>query len=121
MDNFFVRPNEITEIIKKRYEEKENNGKEMNLDEISEEEINNFVINSETERFNDLFNQVFNEKILPTEENYNLDLEDGNINEICLEIIAKIKSNLEKIDKVKLLNFIFKLIKELLIKQKEEE
>ena len=57
MNNFFVKPNEIVELIKKRYEDKENNGEEINLDEISSEEIDNFVINSETERFNDLFNQ----------------------------------------------------------------
>ena len=117
MDNFFVKPDEIVELIKKRYKEKNNEEEKINLDKISEEEINNFVINTETERFNDLFNRVFDENILPIEENCNLDSEDGSMNEICLEIIAKIKNSLEKIDKVKLLNFIFKLIKELLIKE----
>ena len=56
MDNFFIKPNEIVKIIKKRYENKKNNGEEINLEEISSEEINNFVINSKTDRFNDLFN-----------------------------------------------------------------
>ena len=116
MNNFFVKPNEIVELIKKRYEDKENNGEEINLDEISSEEIDNFVINSETERFNDLFNRVFNENILPQSENCNLD----SINKICLEIITKIKNSFEKVDKLKLLNFFFNLIKELIIKEKEE-
>ena len=120
MDNFFVKPNEIVEIIKKRYEDKKNNGEEINLEEISSEEINNFVINSETDRFNDLFNRVFNENLL-SNENWNFDSEDGSVNEICLEIISKIKSSFEKVDKLKLLNFIFKLIKELIFKKEEEE
>ena len=118
MDNFFVKPNEIVGIIKKRYENKKNNGEEINLEEISSEEINNFVINSETDRFNDLFNQVFEENIL-SNENCNFDSEDGAVNEICLEIISKIKSSLEKVDKLKLLNFFFKLIKEIIIKKEE--
>ena len=120
MNNSFVKPDEVVELIKKRYEDKENNGEEINLDEISSEEIDNFVINSETERFNDLFNRVFNENILPNSENCNLDSEDGPINQICLEIITKIKNSFEKVDKLKLLNFFFKLIKELIIKEKEE-
>ena len=57
MDNFFVKPNEIIELVKKKYEDKENNGEEIDIKEISSEEINNFVIKSETERFNDLFNR----------------------------------------------------------------
>ena len=122
MDNFFVKPDEIVEIIKKRYEDKKNNGEEINLDEISSEEINNFVINSETDRFNDLFNRVFEENILSNEsENCNFDSEDGAVNEICLEIISKIKNNFAKIDKLKLLEFIFKLIKKLVIKEEEEK
>ena len=118
MDNFFVKPNEIVELIKKRYEDKNNNGEEINLEEISSEEINNFVIKSETDRFNDLFDQVFEEKILSNE---NFDSEDGPVNEICLEIISKIKSNFEKVDKLKLLEFMFKLIKKVIFKKEEEE
>ena len=121
MDTFFVKPDEIIELIKKRYENKENNGEEINLDEISSEELDNFVIKSETERFNDLFNRVFGEEILPQNEKYNQDSEDGPINLICLEIITKIKNSIEKIDKTKLLNFLFKLIKELLLNKKEED
>ena len=42
MDNFFVKPNEIIELVKKKYEDKENNGEEIDIKEISSEEINNF-------------------------------------------------------------------------------
>ena len=119
MNNFFVKPNEIIELLKKRYEDKENNGEEIDLEEISSDEINNFVINSETERFKDLFNRIFEEDILSI-ENSNFDSEDGTVNEICLEIISKIKSSFEKVDKLKLLNFFFKIIKELIIKQEEK-
>ena len=121
MDNFFVKPDEIVELVKKRYQNKKNNGEEINLEEISSEEINSFVINSETDRFNDLFNRVFEENILSNEnENCNFDSEDGTVNEVCLEIISKIKNNFAKIDKLKLLKFIFKLIKKLVIKEEEE-
>ena len=122
MENFFVRPNEITDILKKRYEFKNNNGKELNIEEISEEEINNFVINCEKDRFYDLFNRVFEEEILPI-ENSNIDskdsedCEDGPINEICLKIISEIKSAFGKLDKEKLLKFCFKIISELINKE----
>ena len=119
MDNFFVKPNEIVEIIKKRYEDKNNDGEELKIEDISSEEIDNFVINCETERFNDLFDRVFEEQIL-SDGNSNLDSEDGTVNEICLEIISKIKSCLEKVDKTKLLNFCFKLIKEIILKKEEK-
>ena len=122
MDNFFVKPDEIVQLIKERYQDKKNNGEEINLEEISSEEINNFVINTETDRFNNLFNRVFEENILSNEnenEKCNFDSEDGAVNEICLEIISKIKNNFAKIDKTKLLEFIFKLIKKLVIEKEE--
>ena len=116
MENFFVRPNEITDILKKRYEFVNNNGEELNIEEISEEEINNFFINCEKDRFYDLFNRVFEEEILPTE---NTDSEDGLVNEICLKIITEIKDTLKKLDKEKILKFCFKIISELLLKKEE--
>ena len=67
-----------------------------------------------------IYSTDFDENILPT-ENCNYDSEDGPINEILLEIITKIKSSIEKVDKLKLLNFFFKLIKELIIKKEEEQ
>ena len=116
MENFLVTPNEIDDIIKRRYEFKNNNDKELNVEEISKEEINNFVINCEKDRFYDLFNRVFEEEILPTE---NTDSEDGPVNEICLKIITEIKDTLKKLDKEKILKFCFKIIRELLLKKEE--
>ena len=118
MENLFVTPNEITDILKRRYELKNNNGEELNFEEISEEEINNFVINCEKDRFYDLFNKVFEEEILPI-ENSNVDSEDGPINEICLKIITEIKNKFEKLDKEKILKFCFKIISQLLLKKEE--
>ena len=118
MENLFVTPDEITDILKRRYELKNNKGEESNIEEISEEDINNFVINCEKDRFYDLFNKVFEEEILPN-ENPNIDSEDGPINEICLKIISEIKSAFGKLDKEKILKFCFKIINELLIKKEE--
>ena len=118
MENFFVKLDEIVQILKKRYEIKNNNEEELNIEEISEEEINNFVIKCEIERFNDLFNKVFEEEILPKEDS-NFDSEDGAINEICFKIISEIKTVFGKLDKEKILKFCFKLIQELLIKKEE--
>ena len=121
MENFLVTPNEIDDIIKTRYEFKNNNNKELNIEEISKEEINNFVINCEKDRFYDLFNRVFEEEILPI-ENSNVnseDCEDGPINEICLKIISEIKSTIKKLDKEKILKFCFKIISQLLLKKEE--
>ena len=42
MENFFVKPDEIIELLHKRYENK--TGEEINIDDISSEEIDNFVI-----------------------------------------------------------------------------
>ena len=117
MENFFVRPNEITDILKRRYELKNNNGEELNFKEISEEEKNNFIINCEKERFYDLFNRVFEEEILPIDSKDSKDCEDGPINEICLKIISEIKNAFGKLDKEKLLKFCFKIISELINKE----
>ena len=116
MENFFVKPDEIVELIKKRYEYK--NDKEINIDDISSTEIDNFVINCEVDRFADLFNRVFEEEIPPFEKS--TDCEDGSIDVILLKIISSIKESFDKIDKEKLLKFLFKLITNLILKKEEE-
>ena len=116
MENFFVKPDEIVELIKKRYEYKKD--KEINIDDISSTEIDNFVINCEVDRFADLFNRVFEEEILPFEKS--TDCEDGSIDVILLKIISSIKESFDKIDKEKLLKFLSKLITNLILKKEEE-
>ena len=114
MNNFFISPEETIELISKRYKNKNN---DSDISNITEEEINNFVINCETERFNDIFNRVFDEDLLPIEKVG--DCEDGSANEICLKIVASIKNYFEKIDKEKLLKFLFKLISDLIVKKED--
>ena len=113
-EQFFISPEETIELISKRYKNKNN---DSDISNITEEEINNFVINCETERFNDIFNRVFDEDLLPIEKVG--DCEDGSANEICLKIVASIKNYFEKIDKEKLLKFLFKLISDLIVKKED--
>ena len=121
MENFFVTPDEIVDILKKRYEKRKNNGEEIDENKVSSKEINEFIIEYELEKFYDLFTNVFddNEDILSINKENNLDSEDG-IKDICLEIVSRIKEKLEKVDKLKLLNFIFKLIKSLILKEEDD-
>ena len=121
MENFFVTPDKIVDILKKRYEKRKNNGEEIDENKISSKEINEFIIEYELEKFYDLFTNVFddNEDILSINKENNLDSEDG-IKDICLEIVSRIKEKLEKVDKLKLLNFIFKLIKSLILKEEDD-
>ena len=109
MDNFFITPEETIELLKKN--------KESDINNITQEEIDDFVVNCETERFNDIFNRVFEEDLLPFEKAG--DCEDGSANEICLKIVATIKNYFDKIDKEKLLKFLFKLISDLIVKKED--
>ena len=86
-----------------------------NINNISQGEIDNFVVECEVDKFNDLFNQIFEEEILPFDKSK--DYVDGPINEISLKIISNIKESIEKIDKEKLLKFLFKLIVKLILKK----
>ena len=112
MDNIFITPDDIVEILEKRYKEK----KECeNIDNITKKDIDNFIIEAEIEKFNELFNNVFEEELLPFEKKE--DFEDGPMNEICLKIVESIKESFEKVDKKKLLKILFKLISKLVFKE----
>ena len=115
MENFFVKPHEIIELLKKRIKDKD---EEIDINKISQNEKDNFIVECEVDRFADLFNQIFEEEILPFDNSR--DCEDGEINEICFKIISSIKESLEKVDKEKLLKFMFKLIAKLILKKEEE-
>ena len=110
--NILLSPHEISKILTKRYLEK---NQSHNMDDINNEDINNFVIKAEIEKFNELFNNVFEEELLPYEKDK--DFEDGAMNEICLKIVETIKELFEKVDKEKLLKIIFKLISKLVLKE----
>ena len=110
--NIFIEPDDIVEILKKRYKKK----KECeNIDNITREDIDNFIIEAEIDKFNELFNNVFEEELLPFEKKE--DFEDGPMNEICLKIVESIRESFEKVDKEKLLKILFKLISKLVFKE----
>lgn len=122
----FVTPNELTEIIKKRFEKEKNNGEEIDEDKITAEDINKFIIGCEIEKFCELFDKIFSSRkenilyIEEEEEDY-FDLEDGAISDICQEIVLGVKKKLQEVDKLKILNLFFKLLKELFIKNDGED
>ena len=111
MDNIFITHDDIAEILEKRYKEK----KECENIDITREDIDNFIIEAEIEKFNELFNNVFEEELLPFEKKE--DFEDGPMNEICLKIVESIRESFEKVDKEKLLKILFKLISKLVFKE----
>ena len=108
-DHLVLRPEEIIEILKKRYIDlNQVDGKSIN----ENEDINDLVINNETEKFLELFDEVFSEE----EELEGADSEDGFILDLCSQIAIGIKEKLTKLasaDKSRLLNFIFKFVKDI--------
>lgn len=125
LKGLFVTLNELTEIIKKRFEKEKNNGEEIDEDKITAEDINKFIIGCEIEKFCELFDKIFSswkENILYIEEEEDyFDLEDGAISDICQEIVLGVKKKLQEVDKLKILNLFFKLLKELFIKNDDED
>lgn len=121
----FVTLNELTEIIKKRFEKEKNNGEETDEDKITAEDINKFIIGCEIEKFCELFDKIFSSRkenilYIEEEEDY-FDLEDGAISDICQEIVLGVKKKLQEVNKLKILNLFFKLLKELFIKNDGED
>lgn len=114
MGTMLITSDDITEILQKKYKEKNLN---QSIDELTKLEVDNFIIESEISRFSDIFNHVFDERILPIEK-YN-DSEDGAVNDICIKIIESIKESLEKVDKEKLLKLLFKLISKIVFRDSE--
>lgn len=125
LKGLFVTLNELTEIIKKRFEKEKNNGEEIDEDKITAEDINKFIIGCEIEKFCELFDKIFSSRkenilYIEEEEDY-FDLEDGAISDICQEIVLGVKKKLQEVDKLKILNLFFKLPKELFIKNDGED
>ena len=112
MESLFDSREEVIELLNKKYKNKNN----ISAEDITEE-VNDSVINSEVEKFNDIFNCVFEEEILPVKKSR--DCEDGSANEIFLKIIDAIKDSINKIDKEKLVKFLFKLISDLIFKKED--
>ena len=113
-NNLFITEEEIIEILEKRIIKKDNN---KNSDNISKEDITNFISTAEKDKFVDLFNKIFEEEVFPTSQE---DQEDGPINEICLKIISDLRDTFNKIDKEKLVKFLLKLLTKIIFKKEEE-
>lgn len=121
-DHLLLKPEEIVEILKKRYVEiNQVDGKSINENEVTPEDINELIINKETEKFLELFEKIFSEE---NEELEGADSEDGFIIDLCSQIAIRIKEKLTKLastDKTRLLNFIFKFIKDIVANNNGED
>ena len=114
-DHLLLKPEEIVKILKKRYIDRNQvDGKSIKEDEINPEDINELIINKETEKFLKLFEKVF----VPDEKLEEVDSEDGFILDLCSQIATRIKEKLTKVasaDKSQLLNFFFKFVKDIFV------
>ena len=121
-DHLLLKPEEIVEILKKRYVEiNQVDGKSINENEVTPEDINELIINKETEKFLELFEKMFSEE---NEELEGADSEDGFIIDLCNQIAIRIKEKLTELastDKTRLLNFIFKFIKDIVANNNGED
>ena len=102
MSSNIITKEEIYEILKKR---KQENDKD-NIDgssSIEDDNIDDLIINSETEKFFEIFEKAFS-----SEEEEQLDSEDGLVQDIFSGIISKIREKLKLFNKTQVLNFIFK-------------
>ena len=106
--DLLITPEDITEILQKRYKERNNCD---SLDNLTKADIDNFIVESEISKFSELFNGVFEDELWPVEYN---DSEDGLVNNITLKIIESIKGSLEKVDKEKLLKILFKVLSKII-------
>ena len=99
MSSNIITKEEIYEILKKRKQEKDN----VDGSSIEDDNIDDLIINSETEKFFEIFEKAFS-----SEEEEQLDSEDGLVQDIFSGIISKIREKLKLFNKTQVLNFIFK-------------
>ena len=109
MSDLILTKNELYQLIKKRKIETD----QIDGKNTEEEDINELIINNETDKFLELFNKVFCE-----EEDELLDSEDGFVKDLFTGIVIRIKEKLTKLgssNKSQLLNFVFKFLKDIVI------
>ena len=115
MGTMLITFDDILEILQKKCMQE--NSRES-IDELTKAEIESFILESEITRFSDIFNNLFENEILPLEKKK--DCVDGKGEEICIKIVESIKDSLKKIDKEKLLRVLFKLISKIIFTDIEE-
>ena len=99
MSSNIITKEEIYEILKKRKQENDH----IDGTSIEDDNIDDLIINSETEKFFEIFEKAFS-----SEEEEQLDSEDGLVQDIFSGIISKIREKLKLFNKTQVLNFIFK-------------
>ena len=101
MSNQSITRKELYQTLRKR------NAKNDQIDghSIEYEDLNEQIINNETEKFLELFEKVFSSE--EEEEEEHLNSEDGVVQDIFNEIVLKIKEKIKTINKSKILSFIF--------------
>ena len=85
MSDLILTKNELYQIIKKRKIETD----QIDGKNTEEEDINELIINNETDKFLELFNKVFSE-----EDDEQLDSEDGFVQDLFTGIVVRIKEKL---------------------------
>ena len=101
MSNFIITKSELYQILKKRLEETD----QLDAKNIEEENINEIIIENETEKFFELFNKIF------LEEEEQLDSEDGLIDDLFGGIVTKIKEKLKSINSSHILKLVVDFFK----------
>ena len=115
MGTMLITFDDILEVLQKKCMLKNSN---ESIDDLTKAEIESFILESEITRFSDIFNNLFENEILPVEKN--TDCVDGKGEEILIKIVESIKESLKKIDKEKLLRVLFKLILKIIFSDIED-
>ena len=115
MGTMLITFDDILEVLHKKCMLK--NSRES-IDDLTKAEIESFILESEIARFSDIFNNLFENEILPLEKN--TDCVDGKGEEICIKIVESVKESLKKIDREKLLKVLFKLISKIIFSDIED-
>ena len=110
MGTMLITFDDILEVLRKKCMQKNSSD---SIDDLTKAEIESFILESEIARFSDIFNNLFENEILPIEKN--TDFTDGKGEEICIKIVESIKNSLKKIDKEKLLKVLINLISKIVL------
>lgn len=115
MSDLLVTKGELYQIIKKRKLETDQiDGKKIE----QEEDINVLIIQNKTDKFIELFDKVF------SDEEQQLDSEDGLVQDLFTGIVLRKKEKLAKLgssNKSQLLKFIFKFVKDVITNSNGED
>ena len=115
MGTMLITFDDILEVLQKKCMLKNSCN---SINDLTKDEIESFILESEITRFSDIFNNLFENEILPVEKN--TDSVDGIGEEICIKIVESIKESLKKVNKEKLLRVLFKLISRIIFSDIED-